>query len=266
MAIPKFTSKIEVKGLLGRRFGRRAQNRSNTEYDYTILVGFNGRYPKKGRGRGVPVSVVAQSLIDGSFAAGGSQNRNKRKYIEETVTDSKGKESTVRKMKRWDFVSDCIRRCRGNWRDFIRESYRLNVQHGFNNIYDECVSLGNDIKKDMRVQILSTHEPPIEENTKKRKADTAIMGASKPLVETGRLLDSITVFVKKTSSVKSGDFVPVKLREYNKSGEFAQSMFKPKVERGYDEDFGNIGSVIGDSDTFIDEVFDSIFGNSKKDS
>lgn len=194
MAEITFSNRVEVKGLLGKRFGRRAASRTGTFYDYTILIGFKGKYPKK-RG-GVPVVTVARNLQDGTYLNGRDANGEpKRKY-----------ESGSHKIKRWKFVDNCIKSNSHDWKKYIRGMFNRAVEGKSDNIYDETVVLGNDIKRDIRETIIATNAPALEKSTIERKSKLKNLWGddpSHPLIESGRLLNSIFVKVvkKKTADI-----------------------------------------------------------------
>lgn len=174
-------------------------------YDYTLVVGYKGEYPKEEGRRSEPFPVAGVAAMLNSGIIGGKTNsietgkrgRPKRKKwpYEKNVLDRSGRNSVNRRIS-------------GAMKDLI--SGKITT------VYYPLVKLGDEIKGELKSKIWSMVSPKLSERTIENREHRGL-DSEKPLIETQRLVNSIFVKVFKTETVKKikhGD---------NKNYEFAKT-------------------------------------------
>jgi len=83
------------------------------------------------------------------------------------------------------FMRNCVKRNRKKWRNVVQDILPVNL-----NIKKTFQTLGEDMVEDLRMEIYRTNTPPNAPSTIKRK------GFNKPLIDTGKMVNSIRMEVK----------------------------------------------------------------------
>jgi len=212
MAKIRFTSKIQSKSLLSGIL-RDRMKRKGAYNDYEILVYYEGKYPKtKYRDSSVPVSEVARTLQTGVLDSNGQHIRI------EGDPNKRGR----RENKKWEFEKRTRSTHLRKWKSKIRESVKgiLTKGKGSKSLYANLVSLGSVMRKDFQNTIIGMTSPELSESTigiRKKKLSEGkplVNGLYKPLIETGRLLNSIKVRVIKTSTYRADQLKSPSRRTY----------------------------------------------------
>lgn len=220
----KVSATISLGSVLGK-FGSRHKKEIP---DYTILIGFRGKYPRiRGningntlrRNEDVSVASVARGLQEGSFGHNSRRyfsngEKNRRVYVHE---GAKG----APKLKRWTFIDDTVKRKKNTWFNDLASKNRthgLSYILGLNRpgkkskrirMYEATKWLGDKIIKDIRSTIKKANAPSLEPDTVEKKRKLGVSDPSHPLIESGRMLDSIFMRIVEGKSYKTSSYFDI---------------------------------------------------------
>lgn len=174
-------------------------SRIGKPHDYTLVIGYRGEYPidDKKRTEPIPVADVAKMLNTGII--GGRTNTSWR------TKKGVGRPRT----KKWDYEKRVIH-ARGRGGEILKgriSKIMSDLVFGkIKSAYNPLQNVGGKLKRDLVDKISTMNAPALAEKTlaNRRWMD---VNSTKPLIETGRLKNSIFVKVYKTNNVHTDSFV-----------------------------------------------------------
>jgi hypothetical protein len=181
---------------------RHALQGGKKPYDYTLVIGYKGEYPKEdGRRKSpIPVSAIAAMLNSGIIG------KNSGGFKANTSWRTKKKSVGRPKIKKWDYENKVINekvRGRNHLNSRIQKIMRDVISGKEKSAYWPLLSIGFDLQKSLKAKIWGMMTPKLAHKTIENREYRGAPYSEKPLIETQRLVDSIFVKVFRTDSVTS---------------------------------------------------------------
>lgn len=182
----------------------------NFNRDYALEVYFKENLPVGHKSTYTMGELAHHLMIEGQFSLSANRRGRPHKQMEVVGRNKEGKyvlEHTTGYKKQWNFVAKAAKSHK-NWKSeltrmaeeiLVRRLSKslLNKSVSRINFYNSMRVLAKKVRKDLIEELLALCEPPLSENTERKKKSKKI------LIETKKLMNSLDVRVVKREPKKS---------------------------------------------------------------